>query len=113
MAEEFIARGGKQSTPSLGNATSNIENLAAAMAPPAPATASQRAMLGRRKECSHGGKWIAPFCGDIDMRIARDGTWFYYGTPITRPALVRLFSTILRKDPEGCVLVSRPSREPA
>ena len=51
-------------------------------------------------------QWNPPFCGDIDMRIARDGTWFYCGTPIGRPALVRLFSTILRKDPEGYVLVT-------
>ena len=40
--------------------------------------------------------WDPPFCGDLDMRIARDGTWFYEGTPIGRPALVRLFSTILK-----------------
>ena len=40
--------------------------------------------------------WNPPFCGDLDMRIARDGTWFYLGTPIGRPALVRLFSTILK-----------------
>lgn len=40
------------------------------------------------------------------MRIARDGTWFYGGTPIARPALVRLFSTILRKDSDGYVLVT-------
>src|SRR3569833_1070308 len=40
--------------------------------------------------------WDPPFCGDLDMRIARDGTWFYQGTPIGRPALVRLFSTILK-----------------
>ncbi|MEM9121670.1 MAG: DUF1285 domain-containing protein, partial [Pseudomonadota bacterium] len=45
--------------------------------------------------------WNPPFCGDIDMRIARDGTWFYEGTPIGRPALVRLFSTILRFDEDG------------
>ncbi|MGH8515478.1 MAG: DUF1285 domain-containing protein, partial [Gammaproteobacteria bacterium] len=51
-------------------------------------------------------QWNPPFCGDIDMKIARDGTWFYGGTPIRRPALVRLFSTILRKDHEGYVLVT-------
>eukprot|EP01037_Dinobryon_pediforme_P038828 gene38828-47069_t len=50
--------------------------------------------------------WNPPHCGDIGMRIARDGTWFYQGTPIGRPALVRLFSTILRKDPDGYVLVT-------
>lgn len=50
--------------------------------------------------------WNPPHCGEIDMRIARDGTWFYLGTPIGRPAMVRLFSTILRRDPEGYVLVT-------
>jgi uncharacterized protein len=42
--------------------------------------------------------WNPPFCGDLDMRIAGDGTWFYMGTPIGRPALVRLFSTILKHE---------------
>lgn len=50
--------------------------------------------------------WNPPHCGDIDMRIARDGTWFYLGTPIGRPELVRLFSTILRKDGDDYVLVT-------
>jgi hypothetical protein len=42
--------------------------------------------------------WNPDFCGDIDMRIARDGTWFYMGTPIGRPRMVKLFSTVLRHD---------------
>ena len=42
--------------------------------------------------------WNPPFCGDLDMRIATDGTWFYLGTPIGRPALVRLFSTVLKRE---------------
>jgi hypothetical protein len=42
--------------------------------------------------------WNPPFCGDLDMRIASDGTWFYMGTPIGRVALVRLFSTILKRE---------------
>ena len=50
--------------------------------------------------------WTPPFCGDLDMRIARDGTWFYLGTPIGRPALVKLFSTILRKDGDSYFLVT-------
>jgi hypothetical protein len=50
--------------------------------------------------------WNPPDCGDIDMRIASDGTWFYLGTPIGRPAMVRLFSTILRRDGERYVLVT-------
>ncbi len=51
-------------------------------------------------------QWNPPFCGDIDMRIARDGTWFYQGTPIGRPALVRLFSTILKHEHGGHYLVT-------
>lgn len=50
--------------------------------------------------------WNPPFCGDLDMRIARDGTWFYLGTPIGRPELVRLFSTIIRKDGADYFLVT-------
>lgn len=46
-------------------------------------------------------KWNPPFCGDLDMRIARDGTWFYLGSPIGRKRLVRLFSTVLRHDADG------------
>ncbi|WP_028167465.1 DUF1285 domain-containing protein [Bradyrhizobium elkanii] len=42
--------------------------------------------------------WNPPFCGDIDIRIGGDGTWYYMGTPIGRPALVRLFSTILKRE---------------
>ena len=42
--------------------------------------------------------WNPPFCGDLDMRIARDGTWFYRGSPIGRKPLVKLFSTVLRRE---------------
>lgn len=51
-------------------------------------------------------KWNPPFCGDLDMRIARDGTWFYLGTPIGRFELVRLFSSVLRKDGDKYFLVT-------
>lgn len=51
-------------------------------------------------------QWNPPDCGDIGLKIARDGTWLYQGSPISRPAMVRLFSTILRKDPDGHVLVT-------
>ena len=50
--------------------------------------------------------WDPPFCGDLDMRIARDGTWFYQGTPIGRKPLVRLFSTILKKEGDAYFLVT-------
>jgi hypothetical protein len=50
--------------------------------------------------------WDPPFCGDLDMRIARDGTWFYLGTPIGRPALVRLFASILKREGDRYFLVT-------
>ena len=46
-------------------------------------------------------KWNPERCGDSGMRIARDGTWFHQGSPIGRPAMVRLFSTVLRREPDG------------
>ncbi|KQV64529.1 DUF1285 domain-containing protein [Rhizobium sp. Root1220] len=53
-------------------------------------------------------KWNPPFCGDIDMEIRADGTWFYMGTPIGRAPLVRLFSTVLRKDEDGKTYLVTP-----
>ena len=50
--------------------------------------------------------WNPPFCGDLDIRIASDGTWFYMGTPIGRHALVRLFSTILKREGDKHFLVT-------
>jgi hypothetical protein len=59
------------------------------------------------KEASGGRKglppvhlWNPPFCGDIDMRIAADGTWFYLNSPIGRKPLVNLFASVLRLDPD-------------
>lgn len=50
--------------------------------------------------------WNPPFCGDIDMRIARDGTWFYLGTPIGRAPMVKLFSSILKREGDRFYLVT-------
>jgi hypothetical protein len=50
--------------------------------------------------------WDPPHCGEIDIRIGRDGRWRHQGSPIGRDALVRLFSTVLRKDPDGFYLVT-------
>ncbi len=52
--------------------------------------------------------WNPSHCGDSDMRIACDGTWFHMGTPIGRPALVKLFSTILRREPDGGYVLVTP-----
>lgn len=53
-------------------------------------------------------RWNPPFCGDLDMEIRADGTWFYMGTPIGRAPLVRLFSTVLRKDEDGRTYLVTP-----
>jgi hypothetical protein len=50
--------------------------------------------------------WHPAHCGEIDIRIRKDGVWFHEGTPIGREALVRLFSTVLRLDPDGYHLVT-------
>ncbi len=50
--------------------------------------------------------WHPEHCGDIDIVIKRDGTWFHEGSPIGRAPLVRLFSTVLRRDPDGIHLVT-------
>ena len=51
-------------------------------------------------------KWNPPFCGDLDMRIAADGTWFYQKTPIGRPALVQLFASVLKREGDKYYLVT-------
>ena len=53
-------------------------------------------------------RWNPPFCGDLDMEIRPDGTWFYLGTPIGRMPLVQLFSTVLRKDADGKTYLVTP-----
>src|SRR5215208_4427685 len=50
--------------------------------------------------------WNPPFCGDLDMRIAADGTWFYLKTPIGRPALVKLFASVLKREGDHYYLVT-------
>ena len=53
-------------------------------------------------------RWQPTHCGDSEMRIARDGTWFHQGSPIGRPAMVRLFSTVLRREPDGSHVLVTP-----
>ena len=50
--------------------------------------------------------WNPPYCGEIDMRIAADGTWFYQKTPIGRPALVKLFASVLKRENDRYFLVT-------
>ncbi len=53
-------------------------------------------------------KWEPAFCGDIDMRIARDGTWFYMGSPIGRIGMVQMFASVLRRDADGKYFLVTP-----
>jgi hypothetical protein len=53
-------------------------------------------------------RWDPPLCGHSGMRIAADGTWFHDGSPITRPAMVRLFATVLRREPDGSHVLVTP-----
>jgi hypothetical protein len=56
-------------------------------------------------------KWNPPYCGDIGMKIRRDGTWAYQGSPIGRIAMVKLFASILRKDDDGKIYLVTPSEK--
>jgi hypothetical protein len=77
-------------------------------------TPSQRgldAIAGAAKRAGETGLppvhlWNPPFCGDLDMRIAADGTWFYLKTPIGRPALVKLFASVLKREGDRYYLVT-------
>jgi hypothetical protein len=53
-------------------------------------------------------QWDPPYCGHSNMRIARDGTWFHNARPLERTALVRLFATILRREPDGTHVLVTP-----
>jgi uncharacterized protein len=55
--------------------------------------------------------WNPTHCGDSEMRVARDGTWFHQGSPIGRPAMVKLFSTILRREPDGGYVLVTPAEK--
>jgi uncharacterized protein len=56
-------------------------------------------------------QWNPAHCGDSEMRIARDGTWFHQGSPIGREAMVRLFSTILRREADGSYVLVTPAEK--
>lgn len=75
-------------------------------------TAGLEALIARAARAGKGlppvERWNPEFCGDLDMEIRRDGTWFYLGTPIGRMPLVQLFSTVLRKDADGRTYLVTP-----
>lgn len=78
---------------------------------PAPVAAGLEALVRRAgaiKGVPPVEKWHPPYCGDLDIRIKADGTWFYLGTPIGREPLVRLFASVLRKDEDGRTYLVTP-----
>lgn len=68
----------------------------------------QIARLAEERRLPPVEQWNPAHCGHSDMRIARDGTWFHQGSPIGRPAMVRLFSSILRREPDGRFVLVTP-----
>jgi hypothetical protein len=66
------------------------------------------AQAGKPAKSRPVDRWNPPYCGEIDMRIAADGTWFYRGSPIEREALVRLFASILRREPDRRYVLVTP-----
>jgi hypothetical protein len=69
------------------------------------------ARLAGEKRLPPVEKWHPTHCGDSQMRIARDGTWYHEGSPIGRQAMVRLFSTILRREPDGGFVLVTPAEK--
>ena len=66
-----------------------------------PGLAGLVAQAGQAAKARPVERWDPPYCGEIDMRIAADGAWFYRGSLIAREPLVRLFASILRREPDG------------
>ncbi|KRC82423.1 DUF1285 domain-containing protein [Sphingomonas sp. Root241] len=79
--------------------------------PPPDFTSLSLAEIARLAEENHlppVESWNPEHCGDSEMRIARDGTWYHQGSPIGRAPMVRLFSTILRREPDGRFVLVTP-----
>jgi hypothetical protein len=69
------------------------------------------AQLAAERKLPPVERWNPDHCGHSAMRIARDGTWFHEGSPIGRPAMVSLFSTILRREPDGRFVLVTPAEK--
>ncbi len=69
------------------------------------------ATLAEQRRLPPVEQWQPAHCGDSEMRIARDGSWYHQGAPIGRSAMVRLFSTILRREPDGGYVLVTPAEK--
>jgi hypothetical protein len=69
---------------------------------------SEIVALAEAKRLPAVDQWQPERCGHSDMQIARDGTWYHEGAPIRRPAMIRLFATVLRREPDGSFVLVTP-----
>ena len=81
-------------------------NAEPARAPEGALRGLGEAATGRLRGVGPAPSWNPPDCGDIDMRIAADGTWFYCGSPIGRAPLIQLFASVMRREGDRYVLVT-------
>lgn len=89
-------------------ASSRDTPIRAELPPLASLSLAEAARAVAEKRLPPVEQWNPPYCGHSDMRIGRDGTWYHGGTPIGRPALVRLFATVLRREPDGRFVLVTP-----
>jgi uncharacterized protein len=82
-----------------------------ALADLSPLSLSAIALAAADQQALPVDRWNPSVCGSIDIRIARDGTWFHEGAPIRREAMVRLFSSILRREPDGSHVLVTPAEK--
>src|ERR1041384_4595921 len=107
-----MERGGRQGLPP-GPVVARVGRMPM---PPLPddlagLSLAEIARLAEERRLPPVEQWNPTHCGDSEMRIARDGTWFHQGSPIGRPAMVRLFSTILRREPDGGFVLVTPAEK--
>jgi len=113
----FDRETGEAMAKPAGKAAENSESAPVAAIgsdarPGATGLTGLQALIERAEKSGRGPppveRWNPPFCGDLDIVIRRDGTWFYLGTPIGRMPLVRLFAGVLRKDEDGRTYLVTP-----
>lgn len=86
----------------------DLTTMDAETSDPAAGLAALEKAVSKTKGLPPVHLWNPPYCGEIDMRIGADGLWYYMGTPIGREPLVRLFSSVLRKDDDGKIYLVTP-----
>jgi hypothetical protein len=78
---------------------------------PQPSLGALASLLESGEASAPVDRWNPPYCGDIGLAIRGDGVWEYRGSPIGRPALVKLFARVLRRDPDGRFYLVTPAEK--